>query len=93
MTNFLVHQKFLHIGSLIPTQLNDISYFGILLHGTVTAEILFEGLANAFHVQIIGQSSHCSNTFSSVTLLDTDVNLFFGRGTTALVSRVIKSVC
>lgn len=92
MTNFLVHQKVLNIGSLISTQLDNISHFGILLHGSVTTKILLEGFANALDVQIFGQSSDGGNTFSSVTLLDPHVHLFF-RGRSALVSGIVECVC
>ena len=91
MTNFLIHQKVLDIGSLITRKLNDFPNLFIFLDGTVAGKVLLEGLANSFNVQIISQSSHGRNTFSSVTLLDTHVNLFFGR-ISSLVSGVLKGV-
>ena len=91
MTNLLIHQKVLDIGSLVSTQLDDFSHFQILLDGAITTEILLKGFANALHVQVVGESCHCGNTFSSISLLDTNVNLFFGGGA-ALVSGIIESV-
>ena len=92
VANFLIHQKFLDIRSLIPTQLNDFTHFLILLNGSVARKVLFESLANALHVQIIGQTRHRRNTFATVALLDSDVHLFF-RLHAALVSGVFKGVC
>ena len=92
MTNFLIDQKSLDIRSLISRQLNDFSRFFIFLYGTIAREILFEGFANAFHIQIIGESGHGCDTFASIALLDPDVDFFF-RGDTALVAGVFKGVC
>lgn len=91
VANFLIHQKCLDIGSLISRKLNHITDFQILLDGTVTTEILLEGLANSFGVEILRNASNCRNTFSSISLLDTNVNLFF-RGSSVLVSGVLKGV-
>ncbi len=92
MTNFLRRQKFFHIRSLIPAQLNDFSRVFIILNGSVARKRLFECLANTFDVKIIRQSSDCGNTFASVPLLNTDVDFFFRRDA-ALVSGVFKRVC
>jgi hypothetical protein len=92
MTNFLITQKGLDVCSLISRQLNNFTRFFILLNGTVATEILFESLANALHVQIVGQTRNRRDTLSTVTLLDAHVNLFFGRSS-SLVSGVLEGVC
>jgi hypothetical protein len=91
MANLLVNQKILNVRSLISRKLNNISDFGILLHGTVATEILLEGFANSFCVQIIGQASYSGNTLSSISLLYSNMHLFF-RGAACLVSSVLKRV-
>mmetsp|Transcript_31297 Transcript_31297/g.91261 ORF Transcript_31297/g.91261 Transcript_31297/m.91261 type:complete len:103 (+) Transcript_31297:95-403(+) len=91
MTDFLIYQKVLHVGSLITRKLNDFPNLFIFLNSTVARKVLFKGLANSFNVQIIRQSSYRSNTFSAVTLLDTNVNLFF-RSVSSLVSSILKGV-
>jgi hypothetical protein len=91
MTNFLVTQKGLDVCSLISRQLNNFTRFFILLDGTVTTEILFESLANAFHIQIVRQTRNRSDTLSTITLLHSDVNLFFRRSS-SLVSGVLEGV-
>jgi hypothetical protein len=53
MTDFLIHHKRFHIRSLVTRKLNDITYFLILLNGTVTTEILLERLADSLNVQVI----------------------------------------
>ena len=92
VANLLVHQKALDIRSLIARQLNDFSGFLVFLHGPVARKVLFERLANAFHVQIVGESGHCGNTFTSIALLYAYMNFLFRRNT-ALVSGVLKGVC
>jgi hypothetical protein len=91
MANFLIHQKCLDIGSLISRKLNHITDFQILLNGTVTTEILLEGLANSLGIQVLRNASYRRNTFSSISLLDTNVDLFLC-GTSVLVSGVLKGV-
>lgn len=53
MANFLVDEEILHVCTLIPRELNDLTNLFILLHGTVTAKILLECLTNALDIQII----------------------------------------
>ena len=92
VTDFLVHQKGFHVCSLITRKLYDFPRILVLLNGTVATEILLEGLANPFDVQVIGQTGDGCDTFSSVTLLHTNVNLFF-RVSTGIVSGVLEGVC
>jgi hypothetical protein len=92
MANFLVHQKGLDIGSLVSRKLNHITDFQILLNGTVTTEILLEGLANSLRIEILCNASYGRNTFSSISLLDTDVNLFLRGSSSVFVSGVLKGV-
>jgi hypothetical protein len=35
MANFLINQELLHVGTLIPTQLNNLFIFLIFLNGTI----------------------------------------------------------
>ena len=91
MTNFLIHQEVLHIGSLIARQLNYFSDFFVLLYGAVARKVLLEGLANSFDVQIVGQTCHGCDTFASVSLLYTNMNLFF-RSISGLVTGILKGV-
>jgi hypothetical protein len=61
------------------------------LYGSVATEILFECLAYSFNVKVISETGNCRDTFSSVSLLDTDMDLLFRRRT--LVSGVLEGVC
>ena len=92
MADFLVHQKGLDVCSLVSRKLNDFPYFLVLLDGTVATEILLECLANSLNVEIVGQAGDSRDTLASVSLLDTDVNLFFGVSS-GVVSGVLKGVC
>lgn len=92
VTNFLIDQEVLDVCSLISGQLNDISYFGILLNGPVTTKVLFECLANSFRVQVVRQTSDGGDTLSSVTLLHSDVNLFLSGTSSGVVPGVLKGI-
>jgi hypothetical protein len=91
MANLLIYQKVLDIGSLISTQLNDLAHFLILLHGTVARKVLFKGFANTLNVQVVGKARHGSNTLTTVSLLHSDMDLFFRRNA-PLVPRVLERV-
>ena len=90
-TNFLIDQKVFDIGPLISAQLNNFSYFQVFLHGSVATEILFESLTYSLHIQVVSETGNRCDTLSSVSLLDTNMDLLF-RGH-ALVSGVLKGVC
>jgi hypothetical protein len=61
------------------------------LNGTVTTKVLLKSLADSLDIQIICQSSDSSDTLSSVSLLDTNVDLFFRA--VATITSVVKRVC
>ena len=91
VADFLVHQKGLDVCSLVTRQLNDFPRVLVLLDGTVTRKVLFEGLANSLNVQIVGQTGDGCDTFSAVTLLDTNVDLFLG-SSAGIVSGILEGV-
>ena len=91
MTDFLVHQKGLDVCSLVARQLNDFPRVLVLLNGTVATEILLKGLANPLDIEVFGQTSDGCDTFASIALLDTDVDLFFGVSP-GFVSGVLEGV-
>lgn len=91
VADFLVHQETLDVCSLVSRKLNDFPHVLVLLNGTVTTEILLECLANSFDVEVVGQTGNSRDTLASVSLLDTDVDLFLG-GSSGVVSGVLKGV-
>lgn len=92
MTDFLIHKKFLHVCPLIPTQLNNLFIVLILLNGSVAREIFLKCLTYALNIQVVRKTSYGGDTFSSVTLLNTNVNLV-SLGRTGLISGVLERVC
>ena len=92
MTNLLIHQKIHHICPLIPTQLNDFPIILIFLEGTIAWKILLEGFANSLHVQIIRETSDSGDTFSAVSLLDSDVD-FVSLISGLVIFGIFKGVC
>ena len=91
-TDFLIHQKALHIRSLISRQLNHLSGFFVFLDGAVAGKILLEGFANALNIQIVRETSYRGNRFSSTTLLNAYVNFFFSLYS-IVIAGVLKGVC
>lgn len=91
MTDFLIDEEFFHVRALIAAQLNDFASFLVFLDRTVARKILLECLAYALNIEIVGKASHSRNTLSPVSLLDTDVDLFFGR-CSALIARILERV-
>jgi len=92
VADFLIDQKVFDVGTLIPTQLDDLPCFLVLLNGSVATKVLLEGLANTLDVEIIRQSRNSCNTLSTISLLHTNVYFFFRRNA-ALVARVLKGIC
>jgi ribosomal silencing factor RsfS len=90
VANFLIDEKGFDVGPLVARQLDDFADVFVFLDGPVTRKILLERLADAFHVQVLGQAGHGGNTFAPVALLDPHVDLVTrvagGR------SRVLKGV-
>ena len=92
MTDFLIDKEFFDVRSLVTRKLNNFSRVLVFLYGTVAIEILFKSLANSLNVQVIGQTGNGCDTFSSVSLLNTNVN-FLLRVAASLVVGVLKGVC
>ena len=67
--DFLIHQETLYIGSLVTGQLNNFAHVFVLLHGTVTGEILLECFADSLNVEIVSEASDSCDTFTTVPLL------------------------
>ena len=40
--NLLVEEEVIHVGALVPRQLDDITEFGVLRHGTIAVKVLLE---------------------------------------------------
>jgi hypothetical protein len=72
--------------------LNNFFLVLILLHRSVTGEVLFECLAYSLNIEILREPSYGCNALSPVTLLNTDVNLV-ALGCPRLVSSVLECVC
>ena len=94
VSNLLIHQKLHNISPLIPTQLNNLpTLIIILLHRTIAREILLEGLADSLDIQIIREARDCGDTFTTVTLLDADVDFVGFVSGVVVVSFVESAAC
>ena len=51
--NLLIHQKILHVRTLVARKLNDLPNLLIGGNGTITGEILFEGFQDALQIEIV----------------------------------------
>ena len=64
------HQKVLNGFSLIPLKLDNLSIFGMFYHGAVTSEIFLAHFDDFLEVVVSGKALYCGESFSSVSLLD-----------------------
>jgi hypothetical protein len=62
------------------------------LNGSVAREVLLKCLTYALNIKIVRETSYGGDTFSSVTLLNTNVNLV-SLGRPWLVCGVLERVC
>lgn len=73
--DLLLGEPLLHIAALVALQLENLSHFLIGFNTAVAVEHLLHGLANALQIQVMVETLHRGNTFSSVSLLHTNVDL------------------
>lgn len=92
MANFLINQELLHVSTLIPTQLNNLFIFLIFLNGTIAREVFLKCFAYTFDIKIISKTSYSCDTFSSISLLYSNVNLL-SLGSPFFVSSILESIC
>ena len=89
---FLVDEEVLDVRTLVATQLDNFTDIFILLDGAVATEILLEGLADPFDVQVVGKSRDRRDTFPPIPLLDTNMDLLLRRST-GIVPSILECVC
>ena len=73
--DLLLHEERVHVRPLVARQLDDLAHLRVLRDGAVALEVLLEGLADALHVEVVGQTLHGRNTLPPVSLLHADVDL------------------
>ena len=92
VANLLIDKELHYVRSLVTTKLDDLSTLLVLLHGTVTRKVLLEGFANALDVKVVGKTGNGGDTFSAVSLLDTDVNLLGGGLASLVLGRILEGI-
>lgn len=70
-----IDQKVLHSITLIPLQLYDISSFLVLHNSSIASELFLDHLQDLLEVELGRDAFDCCQSFTSVTLLDTDVDV------------------
>ena len=75
LADFLINQEILGVCPLVPRKLDDLPVVRVLCDGTVAGEVLLEGLADALHVQVVGEALDEGDTLAPVALLHADVHL------------------
>lgn len=71
-------QKLRNLDSLIALHLNNFPQFFILDNVTVTGKVLLQHLQDLLQVVLIGNTLHCGQRLSPVSLLDPDVDVVGG---------------
>lgn len=87
----LLDQELRHLHSLVSLQLDDLSHLVILDDVTVAGKILLQNLQNLLQVILSGHTLHSGQGLTSVTLLDTDVDVVGGLG--IRITSVSKWIC
>eukprot|EP00003_Mantamonas_plastica_P001836 TRINITY_DN11319_c0_g1_i1.p1 TRINITY_DN11319_c0_g1~~TRINITY_DN11319_c0_g1_i1.p1 ORF type:complete len:118 (+),score=12.04 TRINITY_DN11319_c0_g1_i1:93-446(+) len=93
ITNFLFNKELSNLSSLITLQLDHITCFFILHNRSITAELLLKHLENTLHVILFVDSLYCCYALASVTLLNTDVNVFDVGSLGSLISVLERIEC
>lgn len=73
--DLLVHEELANVGTLVTRKLDNFAELVVLDESAVAAEVLLEGLQDAFDVQVVGETLHGRQTLAAVTLLHTNVHL------------------
>lgn len=90
----LASQKFRNLHSLISLQLDQLSKLLILDNVTVTSKILLQDLQDLLQVVLARNSLHRGKSLTTVTLLDTDVDVvcWLSFGITSVGERIWRLV-
>ena len=74
-TNLISGQEIKHIFPLISLQLNDETSFGIFDQSSIGGIRLLERLQDLLEIEIISETLNCRQAFTTVSLLNTNVNV------------------
>jgi len=74
VTNLLVHKELSDVGTLISGKLKNFTEFGVHKNTTVAFKSLLQSLRDLSNVQIVSEALNCGDAFTSVSLLNADMN-------------------
>ena len=69
------NQELLNVLSLITLELNDFSHLTIAHDSTIAGELLLDHLENLLLIELLGESLNCSQSLTTISLLDSDVDV------------------
>jgi len=75
-TLFLVDEEFLHNIALITLKLDHVASLVIVDDGAVAGELFLDDLEDLFEVEFGWNTLDSGQGFTTITLLDTDVNVW-----------------
>jgi len=81
------------LASLVALKLDDLTHLLIFDEGTVTGELLLERLQEFLGIILLRQALEGSKSLSSVSLLNTDVDVFGGPNLVGVLSQRVPFVC
>lgn len=91
-TNLFLQQKIRHICSLVSLKLNNLPEIAILNHGAVATEASLEAGREFFETQLFGQPLNRRQSFPTVSLLNSYVNVVLrcvgARGAVKVAKRI-----
>jgi len=71
----LVGEEFLHILALVSLKLDHLSHLSVVDNGAIASELLLDDLEDLFLVELFGQSLNCSQSLTTIALLNTNMNV------------------
>lgn len=68
-------QEFANLDSLVSLQLNHVTELLIFDNVTITSKVLFQNLQNSLQVKLLRDTLYSSQRLTSITLLDTNMDV------------------
>jgi len=76
--SLLVGEEFPDLGTLITLELNHLAHLAVANDGAIASKLLLDNLENLLVVKLAGDTLNSGQSLASITLLNTDMDVFLG---------------